>query len=329
MSFELHNPGDDALPASFGAHPAFRWPLLPGLPRAEHWLEFEKPETGPLPMLDPDGLLGDPVRDCPLRGRVLHLEDALFEQDALVFRPVMSRAVRYAAPGAPGLEVGWEGFRAAGGVDPARRRLPLHRALARLRQPGGVRRRVRREAGDLPRQPRRHRLRPVLRETAPARNRTGSEILMNRIKAGKQEGRGAPIEDPQVMQDALQVLFETETEFFIKVEGAATLPYASRVQQLQTGEGRFTLKLVRPLPHEMLSGAPFRMVFAVEDLRFEALISFLGREGYLQVTASISPPACSRPTGASTSATLSGRGRTPTPSPRTPGSRGSAWPARW
>ncbi len=114
VSFELHNPGDDALPASFGAHPAFRWPLLPGLPRAEHWLEFEKPETGPLPMLDPDGLLGDPVRDCPLRGRVLHLEDALFEQDALVFRPVMSRAVRYAAPGAPGLEVGWEGFQQLG-----------------------------------------------------------------------------------------------------------------------------------------------------------------------------------------------------------------------
>ena len=113
---------------------------------------------------------------------------------------------------------------------------------------------------------------------------------MNRIKAGKQEGRGAPIEDPQVMQDALQVLFETETEFFIKVEGAATLPYASRVQQLQTGEGRFTLKLVRPLPHEMLSGAPFRMVFAVEDLRFEALISFLGREGYLQYSFNL--PTC-------------------------------------
>ena len=113
---------------------------------------------------------------------------------------------------------------------------------------------------------------------------------MNRIKAGKQEGRGAPIEDPQVMKDALQVLFETETEFFIKVEGTSTLPYAARVQQLQLATDRFTLKLVRPLPHELLPGAAFRMVFAVEDLRFEALIDLMGREGYLQYAFSL--PTC-------------------------------------
>ena len=105
---------------------------------------------------------------------------------------------------------------------------------------------------------------------------------MNRIKAGKPDGRGTPIEDPQVLQDALQVLFEAETEFFIKVEGTSTLPYASRVQALAVPEGRFSLKLVRPLPHEMLPGALFRMTFAVEDLRFEAIIGLLGRDGYLQ-----------------------------------------------
>jgi len=104
---------------------------------------------------------------------------------------------------------------------------------------------------------------------------------MNRLKAGK-DGRGAPIEDPQVMQDALQVLFETETEFFIKVEGTSTLPYAARVQRLQFPEGQFSLKLVRPLPHEMPPGAQFRMTFAVDDLRFEASISLIGRDGYLQ-----------------------------------------------
>ena len=114
--------------------------------------------------------------------------------------------------------------------------------------------------------------------------------MSNRIKAAKQEGRGAPIEDPQVMQDALQVLFETETEFFIKVEGTSTLPYAARVQQLQPAAGQFTLKLVRPLPHEMLPGAAFRMVFAVEDLRFEALITLEGREGYLQYSYRL--PTC-------------------------------------
>lgn len=113
---------------------------------------------------------------------------------------------------------------------------------------------------------------------------------MNRIKAGKPDGRGTPIEDPQVLQDALQVLFESETEFFIKVEGTSTLPYASRVQGLALPEGRFNLKLVRPLPHEMLPGALFRMTFAVEDLRFEAVIGLLGRDGYLQYGFTL--PSC-------------------------------------
>src|SRR5208283_5666429 len=34
--------------------------------------------------------------------------------------------------------------------------------------------------------------------------------------------------------------------------------------------------------HEMPAGAPFRMLFAVDDQRFEGLISLFGREGYLQ-----------------------------------------------
>ena len=105
---------------------------------------------------------------------------------------------------------------------------------------------------------------------------------MNRIKLGKAESRGASIEDPQLVQDALQSLFEAETEFSIKVEGTSTLPYASRVQKLQFDQAGFVLKLVRPLPHELLSGAVFRMIFAVEEQRFEGLISLIGRDAYLQ-----------------------------------------------
>jgi len=114
VRFELHNPGDADLPASFGAHPAFRWPLLPGAARAAHWLEFEKAEGAVLPWLTPDGLLTGPVRPSPLSGRMLHLAEDLFDEDALVFNPVQSRAVRYSAPGAPVLEVGWDGFQQLG-----------------------------------------------------------------------------------------------------------------------------------------------------------------------------------------------------------------------
>jgi len=104
---------------------------------------------------------------------------------------------------------------------------------------------------------------------------------MSALKAGKPD-RGAPIEEPQVLHDALQILFEAESEFFIKVEGTATLPYAARVQGLRFQEEQFSLRLVRPLPHEMLPGAQFRMTFAVEEQRFEAVIGLLGRDGYLQ-----------------------------------------------
>lgn len=47
---------------------------------------------------------------------------------------------------------------------------------------------------------------------------------MSRAKAGKGEGRGEPIGDPQVLREVLQLLFESEAEFLIKVEGTGTLP---------------------------------------------------------------------------------------------------------
>lgn len=108
--YELHNPGDTELPASFGAHPAFRWPLVSGIPRNAHRVDFEKAETGPLPTVGTDGLLSGPGRPCPLRGRQLDLDDSLFQEDALVFPAVQSRALRYTAAGAPALVMSWDGF---------------------------------------------------------------------------------------------------------------------------------------------------------------------------------------------------------------------------
>ena len=121
---------------------------------------------------------------------------------------------------------------------------------------------------------------------------------MNRLKAGRADARGAPIEDPQVLQDALQALFEAETEFFIKVEGTSTLPYASRVQQLHFPEGEFVLKLVRPLPHEMPPGALFRMTFAVDGLRFEASTHRLESAAHMGLLPALCDPGQRRATPA-------------------------------
>ncbi len=110
--FEVRNPGKEPLPASLGAHPAFRWPL-PGAARESHRLEFPKAEPAPISRLS-DGLLDPHPYPNPVDGKVLRLRDDLFTQDALIFDQLQSRALRYLAPGALGLEMSWEGFQQLG-----------------------------------------------------------------------------------------------------------------------------------------------------------------------------------------------------------------------
>jgi len=102
------------------------------------------------------------------------------------------------------------------------------------------------------------------------------------MKPGKNKKSEDAVADPKVLVQVLNVLLESEAEFFIKVEGTSTLPYASCVQSLELDQGQFILKLVRPLPHEMLRGAQFRMLFAAGEQRYESLIEYIGREAYLQ-----------------------------------------------
>jgi galactose mutarotase-like enzyme len=104
VTVTIGNPGDDALPASFGFHPAFAWPLPYGHDRADHRIVFEADE-GPLRALTPDGLIAPAERPSPLEGRTLHLADDLFTDDALIWDPVASRRVVYGASEGPQLEV--------------------------------------------------------------------------------------------------------------------------------------------------------------------------------------------------------------------------------
>lgn len=110
MEVTLHNPGDDPLPASFGLHPAFRWPLAPGLPKTAHRLVFESDEPGALRRLDADGLLAPPLHPTPVRDRILALHEGLFQDDALLFLEPRSQGLRFEAEGGPSLTLRWEGF---------------------------------------------------------------------------------------------------------------------------------------------------------------------------------------------------------------------------
>jgi galactose mutarotase-like enzyme len=102
----LTNPGDGPLPASFGFHPAFRWPLPWGGDRADHRLVFAEAEPAPIRRIDTKtGLVFPDPRPTPIEGDTLAPRDDLFVEDALIFDRLNSRKLRFGVPGNRGLEV--------------------------------------------------------------------------------------------------------------------------------------------------------------------------------------------------------------------------------
>jgi galactose mutarotase-like enzyme len=102
----VHNPGDVPLPASFGFHPAFAWPLPYGAAREAHRITFAADEPGRLKAIAADGTIAASEVDSPLQdARVLPLADDLFAHDALVWNPIHSQAVTYGADAGPRLEI--------------------------------------------------------------------------------------------------------------------------------------------------------------------------------------------------------------------------------
>ena len=102
----LSNPGDVALPASFGFHPAFRWPLPWGGDRADHRLVFAEAEPAPIRRIDTiSGLVLPEPHPTPVEGDMLAVRDELFIADALIFDQLKSRSVRFGVPGGRMLQV--------------------------------------------------------------------------------------------------------------------------------------------------------------------------------------------------------------------------------
>lgn len=101
----VKNPGDVELPASFGFHPAFAWPLPYGQDRAAHRIVFGEDEPDRLKTIAADGTIAAATRESPLDGRTLALADALFARDALVWDRVRSQRLTYGAVAGPRLEI--------------------------------------------------------------------------------------------------------------------------------------------------------------------------------------------------------------------------------
>lgn len=114
VTASITNEGAAAMPASFGFHPALRWPLPFGADRADHRLLFAQDEPAPIRRIDQHGLLLPEPRPSPVVGNRLDLHDALFTDDALIFDQLASRSLVYGADGAGQVRVDFAGFPALG-----------------------------------------------------------------------------------------------------------------------------------------------------------------------------------------------------------------------
>jgi galactose mutarotase-like enzyme len=107
VTARVRNTGEQPMPASFGYHPALRWPLPFDRPRSGHFIEFECDEPAPVRRIDAKGLLTPVLHPTPVSGRRLTLADSLFQDDALIFDALESRSLTYGADGGPRLRMSY------------------------------------------------------------------------------------------------------------------------------------------------------------------------------------------------------------------------------
>lgn len=113
VTFDITNTGEEPMPASIGAHPAFNWPLLPDLAKTDYQLTFAAAEPAPVRRLK-DGLLLKTPQPTPVEGNILALSERLFDQDAVILDQPASTSVRYAGERGPAIEMAWQGFQELG-----------------------------------------------------------------------------------------------------------------------------------------------------------------------------------------------------------------------
>jgi len=111
ITYQVNNSGDEVLPCSVGAHPAFNWPL-PGNPnRDDHYIEFTETETCNINRLD-NGLVKTDTFpwSWAAENNSFKLNDSLFEPDAMIFTEHYSREVTYSGEQGPRITVKFDDF---------------------------------------------------------------------------------------------------------------------------------------------------------------------------------------------------------------------------
>jgi galactose mutarotase-like enzyme len=109
VTARMDNEGASPMPASFGFHPGFQWPLPFGGARNEHEVRFQYDETAPVRRLV-QGLLSRDTYMTPVKDRKIALRDDLFEAGAIIWDELKSHWVEYGAMGGRSLRVSFPGM---------------------------------------------------------------------------------------------------------------------------------------------------------------------------------------------------------------------------
>lgn len=110
--FEVHNPGDTALPFCIGAHTAFNCPMNEGEQFSDYRLVFDQTENAHAMVPIPGGLLSRESTEYILPNTdTLPLDYAVFDRvDTLIFEGLRSTGVKLVGPGGHGVHMEYAGF---------------------------------------------------------------------------------------------------------------------------------------------------------------------------------------------------------------------------
>lgn len=90
---EIMNHGNEEMLFSLGGHPAFKCPLHEDERYEDYYLEFEAIENDSTWLLEKNGLVSNTTKPVLEHTNVLHLNTHLFNNDALIFKHLVSRQV--------------------------------------------------------------------------------------------------------------------------------------------------------------------------------------------------------------------------------------------
>ena len=111
VTYQIRNPSGSPMYFSFGGHPAFRVPLVPGTEYSDYYLEFDGIEETPRWPISKEGLIERKPEPLLQDTAILPLRKELFAKDALVLKhPITAGVTLRSGKSERGLRMDYPGF---------------------------------------------------------------------------------------------------------------------------------------------------------------------------------------------------------------------------